>query len=481
VHGCTPREVAVLQEFDREVAEWAWTQVDGHRSRHHVRRKHLKERGILDRRYRRLQQSDYRVDDFGKWLNDLWVFVDELNFLIETPPSQSGIRRDRRLTWKELFGAHKDFPDAPVGANDRPGMDAGSSGLGVAWNRPGITAYEQQLESAKAKYVGLGDASRTRQVIEKLASLNEATEDWEQATQHLHELRSLNVEFKDDVFVADCWLRLGIAYYRLGRWPQAEEVIDQGLAVVHRRADLLSRSKTELRLLGYCGLVRLRQNRPEEALRIFDELVQPLVERHRSTYVSATFHHRRGLILTSLGRYEVAHADIEKALWLRMECRAEFEVTRTLFYLGRLCARQNWWRSAISIWTVCEERHRRFEDRLGIARVMLELGHAYEHLSRDAAGDDEVICDVYEASLSERELEAVLRLARGFHANVEDGLRSVISGKALPSLAQRAYEAALYWADLAGVAKIRDDAQHGLQRRGRRTAQPAARPSAAGS
>jgi tetratricopeptide (TPR) repeat protein len=275
------------------------------------------------------------------------------------------------------------------------------------------------------------------------------------------------------VFVADCDLRLGIAYYRLGLWLEAEEAIKQGLKVVNRRKRLLAGSKTELRLLGYLGLVRLRRDNPREALQIFNERVEPLVSLHSSTYVTATFHHRRALVHTSLQQYEEAHRDIEQALSLRITCEAQFEVSRTLFYLGRLCAREYHRRAAVAIWSLCEQRHLLFADTLGMARVQLDLGRSYVEFSRLGRPDEKAFfCDVFEAELSDLELAAISNLARGFRSDPEDGVRTELRFDQENSLAAKAFASAIYWADKAREPAIRAAAENAFEELRGRTARP---------
>lgn len=451
-----------METFNRERAQQAWDILSAYIKRLHVMRKHVTDGGFPESRYRRLQHGDYGEHENQRWLTDLSVLFDTANLLIETPPRGSKIRRGQAVTWEAMFGTLADFPSPPGPTSTRPGMDAGASELGADWDRTGVAAYEQQLQIEKARYQGFGDASKLRQVIEKLATFNEAIGDWEDAVRHLHDLHAINAKFQDDVFVADCCLRLGIAYYRLGRWAQAKEVLNQGSTVVRRRHAILGGSKTELRLLGYSGLVKLRLDQPKEALRIFDEQVWPLVERHGSTYVTATFHHRRALIHSALRDYDAAHADIERALQLRLACEAEFEVTRTLFYLGRILARQHRTHAAVAVWKLCEQRHLRFHDALGMARVKLELAGALASFARAGTGDQDLVCDIGTADLSDGEIDAIRRLAKGFYEDAEGVLRTVVRREELSTRAEDEYSYAIYWAGKAGDSKLSSAAEQGL-------------------
>jgi len=462
--------VTSAMKFDQELTDWAWQQLEGHFKDHKIKRQHITDfKKISKATYDKTRKGQYASTEGERWLRDLGHILDAVNEIIEAPPAElrSIVRPGGAVPWAALFRNRSDFPSRP-GASEgtpyRPRMDGAAAEVGLGWRRMAVLPYEQQLLNERERYRGLGDASKLRQVVEKLVSLHEATGDWNAAVQLLRELRVINEDFKDQVFIADCCLRLGVAFYRLGRWPQASEVIAQGLAVVHRHQNILSGSKIELRLRGYEALTRLRTNNPTEALRLLDEFVAPLTRKHASPYVTATYHHRRALILLSLGRYDEAHTDFEEALTLRLDCTAHFEVTRTLFYFGQLCWRENKRAAALIIWTLCEQRHRRFEDNLGLARAALALGHAYARFDADhGRKGGELKLDLFDATLSGREFAAIERLAHSYFESAGDGLRIVLHSSELGDHAVHAFRTAAHIARHANDPKIVDEAEGQLE------------------
>jgi tetratricopeptide (TPR) repeat protein len=453
-----------MTALDLAQAKWAWQQVKRLMSLSRVQRGHVVAK-IGRPRYDRLNKPDYAADEGEVWREDLCVALEAINELTEASDPRTGIRRRRATSWAALFEGWPGFPASPEAAAGLPPMDAGASALGAGWNRAGFEGYLQELQSDRARWQDIGDDSKGRQVSEKLASLYEAVGDWDKAITHLYDLRTINLRFKDAVFVADCDLRLGIAFYRLGKFPEAEDVIQQGLAVARRSSALLSNSKTQLRLLGYHGLVRLRRDDPNGALEIFNTQVERIVRLHDSTYVTATFHHRRAIIQAALRNFDDAHHDIAKALELRIDCAAEFEATRSLYYLGSICAAQGHPRSAISIWRVCEHRHLRFKDALGLARVKLDLGNAFLSLAKGrGAASEKIDCSVHEADLSDVELAAVAQLAQGAHPDAEGGLRVVLRRGDLPKLAGDMFHECRPWALQASAARIVTAAEAGHER-----------------
>src|SRR3569833_1451205 len=297
-----------MEAFDTEMGRWAWAQLWGLMDRHHVQRGHVTAGDVSERAYDKLRKAQFRPDEHGIWLNQLWILLCRVNHLIQFPPRDSEIPRGTATSWSQLFGGRPEFPASPDRRGEAP-MDAGAAELGARWKSASFMPYEAERERECRRFAANGDASKRRQVIEKLAALYEATGKWQRAVPCLQELREINVVFGDDGFLADCDLRLGIAYYRSALWDEAEAAIRSGSEVIERRRDILGNSKTELRLRGYLGLVRMRRNHPREALRIFDAEVRPLVEMHKSTYVTATFRHRRALIYESLEDFQHAHED----------------------------------------------------------------------------------------------------------------------------------------------------------------------------
>lgn len=458
-------------KFEQELVDWAWQQLQRHfKDDHKIRRQDINNfKKIPKAAYDKTRKGEYAPEDGEKWLRDLGHILDAVNELIEAPPVElrQRIRQGNAVSWAALFRERPDFPARP-GTSDapayRPRMDGATAEVGLGWRRLAVLPYEQQLLNERERYRGLGDASKLRQVIEKLVSLHEATGDWNAAVQLLRELRVINENFKDQVFIADCCLRLGVAFYRLGRWPQASEVIVQGLAVVHRHQNILSGSKIELRLRGYEALTQLRTNDAAEALRLLDTFVAPLTKKHASPYVTATLHHRRALVLLSLGRFEEAHADFAEALTLRLDCTAHFEATRTLFYFGQLCWRESKRSAALIIWTLCEQRHRRFEDNLGLARAALALGHAYSKFDADyGSKTGELVLDMFDVTLTKREFEAIERLAHSYFETARDGLRIVLQTSELGYRAIHAYRTAAHVAHRVNDLKIVAEAEGRLE------------------
>lgn len=454
-----------MEAFDAETAQWAWDQVISLMRRHKVQRRHVTAAtDISERNYDDLRKGNFAAGETRKWLDQLWTLLQRINRLIECPPPRSRIQRGAAATWNQLFSERPDFPSSPGGRGDAP-MDAGSAELGVRWKAESFLPYEEQLKRERARFEANDDASKRRQVIEKLATLYEATGKWQHAVARLQELREINLAFRDDYFVADCDLRLGIAFYRLGRWQQAALALCSGLNVVEQRRSILGKSKTELRLRGYLGLVQLRCARPREALRIFEEDVSPLVRLHNSTYVTATFHHRRALIHEALGDFRRAHEDIGLALEHRIQCGAQFEVTRTLFYLGRICERQGYRRAAVAIWKLCEDRHMRLEDPVGLARAKLELGRVYADWAEKWRNWSDLIqCDVFEADLDQRVVEALQALATSYRLDPSDGLHIDFAPEDLEALGKEALEGAIHYAQEAGQPALRNSATATLER-----------------
>ena len=443
------------RSFDENMSTFAMQRVLTHMRDHKIARLHVTDRGFAQRDYTKLLKGKYGPHEGTEWLRDFGRLVQFVDGVGTMPPFPSKVRRADPIDWKAFFAGWKGFPEPPETFRPRlTGADpvgvAGAAGAAGDWRA--VVPFEQELRLQYARDERLGDRSKLRHSIEKLAGLYEWTGEWHKAIPWLVSLKQVNTEINDVTFMADCFMRIGVANYRTRRWPEAAAMLREGLHLIASEA-VLRNTKTELRIRSYAALTKLRMNDAAHALADMDTEIRRITDLHRSPYITSTWHHRRAIILTSLHRHTEAHLDFGRALTLRLSCTAHFEAARTLYHVGILSAEEGHWAPAAVIWDLCVARHLRFEDWLGLARANLRLGHAYRRLS--AIKEDEAKLDLFEGNFSPQEVSAIEQIARD-----EGRALSLQHPTArLRDLAVGSFAAAAHWAAKAGDIEILKEAK----------------------
>lgn len=234
-----------------------------------------------------------------------------------------------------------------------------------AW-RSGLYEFAPERESADQSYAEVSD-----EALHVTSSLSEGAKRQRLAMLKglLDDYRELGNNPREQMVQASILHEIGLVHEMLGEWPDANEALEESLAISRK----LKNKGTEATTLHALGILAQDQGKHVEAQRFHNESLK-IAKRLGNQCIIAYALHELGRIAHYQGEHAKAQRFYDESLKINKGLYDQSSVAYTLQELGRLAQTQGKLSDARRLYNEGLEIMKEFGDQRGIAIILRNLG-----------------------------------------------------------------------------------------------------------
>ncbi len=273
------------------------------------------------------------------------------------------------------------------------GLAAAYNNLGVLAKRSGdLHGALEYIESALKLDRAHGGAMATADRLTNLGIILYKLSRWSESEDRLNEAREIYTRIGATRGIVAAESALGNVYRMRREWGEARDLFERSLATSQENGYL----RAEALALEFIGHLELDQGRGREALRTLNRALGCAYRLASNSDVVSEVLRRRAEAFRMLGRLEEAERDCADGLKLAREIGDRLEEGAILRVLAALCYSKRERAAAEVLVVRAEEILRRMGESFELARTQLADGAGI----REASAGEEIPVDVIEARLS---------------------------------------------------------------------------------